>query len=84
VLNALQTLHTYSMPPTRSLVLNLRVEPGLKEGLRIAAEREHRSLANMIEWLIKQHCRKVGITIPKQADLLLEETDGSEDPDSAR
>ena len=29
--------------------LNLRIEPGIKEAVREAAAREHRSLANMVE-----------------------------------
>ena len=63
------------MPPNRSVVLNLRIEPGLKDALRVAAEREHRSLANMVEWLIRRHCEHAGITVPQQTLLSL----GSED-----
>ena len=67
------------MPPNRSVVLNLRIEPGLKDALRVAAEREHRSLANMVEWLIRRHCEHAGITIPRQSLLSLdtEDEDGS-------
>lgn len=35
------------MPPSRTAILNLRVDPALKEVLLIAADREHRSVANM-------------------------------------
>ena len=31
--------------------VTFRIEPGLKEGLRIATDREHRSIANMVEVL---------------------------------
>nr|WP_213226740.1 DUF1778 domain-containing protein [Caballeronia sp. NK8] len=36
--------------------LNLRVTPELKELIRLAAEREHRTIANFIEVLVRQHC----------------------------
>lgn len=49
--------------------MNLRIEPGLKEAVREAAAREHRSVANMVEMLIRRHCGKAGITIPEQNDL---------------
>jgi len=41
----------------------------LKEALRIAAEREHRSIANMVELLIRKHCETAGISIPEQGAL---------------
>ena len=49
--------------------LNLRIEPGLKEAVREAAAREHRSVANMVEMLIRRHCDEKGIAIPEQTDL---------------
>ena len=49
--------------------LNLRIQPGLKEAVREAAAREHRSVANMIEMLIRRHCDQTGITIPEQNEL---------------
>jgi uncharacterized protein (DUF1778 family) len=41
--------------------LNLRVSPELKELIRLAADREHRTLANFIEVLIRKHCDVHGI-----------------------
>ena len=41
--------------------LNLRVSPELKELIRLAAEREHRTLANFIEVLVREHCDEQGI-----------------------
>lgn len=41
--------------------LNLRVSIKLKEALRIASEREHRSMANMIEFLVLDYCEQRGI-----------------------
>jgi len=49
--------------------MNLRVDPVIKEAIRESANREHRSIANMIEVLIRQHCAEVGIPIPDQQDL---------------
>ena len=57
------------MPPTKTATLNLRIDPVLKEVLRIAADREHRSIANMVEILIRQHCEAKGIPVPEQGTL---------------
>lgn len=54
------------MPPLKSAALNIRIDPNLKEALRIAAKRDHRSIANLVEKLIIRHCESVGITIPEQ------------------
>jgi len=56
------------MAKTKVSTLNLRIEPGLKEAVREAAAREHRSVANMVEMLIRRHCDQSGITIPAQDD----------------
>lgn len=61
------------MPPSRTAILNLRIDPSLKEALRTAAVREHRSISNMVEWLIREHCAQAGISIPEQASLSLED-----------
>lgn len=53
----------------KTATLNLRINPALKEAARIAANREHRSIANLIEVLIRQHCEQAGISIPDQAEL---------------
>ncbi len=45
--------------------LNLRIEPELKEAVREAATREHRSVANMVEMLIRRHCVASGIEIER-------------------
>jgi hypothetical protein len=49
--------------------LNLRINPSIKDAVREAASREHRSVANMVEVLIRRHCDQAGITIPEQSDL---------------
>ena len=45
----------------------------LTEALRTAAGREHRSIANMIEVLIRGYCGKSGITIQEQQTLPLDD-----------
>jgi len=51
------------MATTKTATLTIRVEPNLKEALREAAQAEHRSIANMIEVMIRDHCEKNGIAI---------------------
>jgi uncharacterized protein (DUF1778 family) len=41
--------------------LNLRVSPELKELVRVAAARDHRTIANFIEVLVREHCDRLGI-----------------------
>jgi len=57
------------MSPKKTSTLNLRIDPALKEAARIAAVRDHRSVANLIELLIRRHCENVGIPIPEQSEL---------------
>ena len=54
------------MAATKIATLNLRIDPGVKEAVREAADREHRSVANMIEMLIRRHCERRGIAIPER------------------
>ncbi len=64
------------MPKTKIATLNLRIDPGVKEAVREAADRDHRSIANMVEMLIRRQCDEAGITIPEQSDLFPEKKDG--------
>ncbi|WP_367657775.1 DUF1778 domain-containing protein [Caballeronia sp. NK8] len=55
------TIAVHSSSASRNMerktdTLNLRVTPELKELIRLAAEREHRTIANFIEVLVRQHC----------------------------
>ncbi len=61
------------MAAKKTTTLNLRVDPNIKEGVRVAAAKQHRSIANMIEMLIREHCEKEGIAIPEQQTLFGEE-----------
>lgn len=61
------------MTQTKTATLNLRINPCLKEALRIAALKEHRSIANMVELLIREHCAARGIAIPEQQEIFNED-----------
>ncbi len=63
------------MPPKKTSTLNLRIDPALKEAARVAALQEHRSVANLIELLIRRHCEAAGIPIPEQSELFEEPSD---------
>ncbi|MDK9358938.1 ribbon-helix-helix protein, CopG family [Lelliottia sp. V106_10] len=58
------------MATSKTATLTIRLDPDLKEALRSAAQVEHRSIANMIEVLIREHCLKNDIAIeqPKTSD----------------
>jgi hypothetical protein len=51
------------MATGKTATLTFRIEPELKEALCEAAAREHRSIANMVEVLIRNHCLKNDIGI---------------------
>jgi hypothetical protein len=55
------------MSRTKVSTLNLRVSPAIKEAVRAAAAQEHRSIANMVEVLIRRHCDDAGIPVPEAA-----------------
>jgi len=56
-------------PSRKTTTLNLRIDPVLKEAVRIAAARDHRSVANLIEVLIRRHCEEIGVPVPEQQTL---------------
>jgi hypothetical protein len=64
------------MAKTKISTLNLRIEPGIKDAVREAAAREHRSVANMVEVLIRRHCDQAGISITEQNELFTGTTNG--------
>jgi len=55
------------MATGKTATLSFRIEPGLKEALRAAAEQEHRSIANMIEVMIREYCGREGVSISDKA-----------------
>lgn len=57
------------MANAKTASLTLRIDPTIKEALRALAETERRSIANMVEVLIRDYCGRNGIRIPEQAGL---------------
>jgi hypothetical protein len=48
--------------------LNLRILPAVKEALRVLAAKEYRSIASMVEMMVRERCEKAGFPIePKPA-----------------
>ena len=58
------------MAKTKVSTLNLRIEPAIKDAVREAASREHRSVANMVEVLIRRHCDQAGIAITRSDEAI--------------
>lgn len=46
------------MTAVKTDTVTFRIQPEIKAALRQAAEREHRSLANMLEVMIRDWCRQ--------------------------
>jgi len=51
------------MAAIKTVTMTVRVAPAVKEGLKAAAGREHRSIANMVEMMIRDYCGREGIAI---------------------
>lgn len=51
------------MATAKTTTLTFRIEPNLKDAVRTAADREHRSIANMVEVMIRDYCGRVGVAI---------------------
>lgn len=49
------------MSRTKSETLTLRTTAQIKDFLRLAAEREHRSVTSMVEVLVLNHASKIGL-----------------------
>lgn len=56
------------MAVTKTEVVSVRVPPDVKAALVAAAERERRSLASMVEFMILDYCRSRGIRGEEVAD----------------
>lgn len=54
------------MATGKTSTLTFRIEPALKDALRTAADHEHRSLANMVEVMIRDYCGRTGVSIDAQ------------------
>jgi hypothetical protein len=51
--------------PRKTDKLTIRIAPAVKEALREVAEAEHRSIANMVEVLVLNHCKTKKIPVRK-------------------
>jgi len=54
---------------TKTETITVRIEPAVKAGLKTMAERERRSLANMIEVMIRDYCGRNAVPIDDSANL---------------
>lgn len=57
------------MAAVKTETITVRIEPAVKEGLKAIAHQERRSLANMIEVVIRDYCGRNGMAIPEQGTL---------------
>ena len=64
------------MTAKKTTTLNLRIDPAIKEALRVAAGKDHRSITNFLELLVRRYCEQAGIPVPKQQTLSEEIHDG--------
>ena len=48
-------------PKFKTATMTLRVDPRIKAAVEAAAQRDHRSITSLIEVLILNHCRSVGL-----------------------
>jgi hypothetical protein len=62
------------MAATKTTTLNLRIDPALKQAVRAASIQEHRSIANMVEVMIREYCGAKGIQILEQQELFASES----------
>lgn len=53
-----------SMKSIRNQPTAFRFDPTVKASLAFIAERDGRSMANMLEWLIRKHCEAEGLGWP--------------------
>lgn len=51
------------MAQLKTQVVSVRVEPQIKAALQAAADKERRSLANMIEIMVMTYCQHCGVVV---------------------
>jgi hypothetical protein len=49
-------------PKVKTSTLTVRIDPRIKAAAEAAAERDHRSLTSLLEVLIINHCRTLGLS----------------------
>lgn len=55
------------MAVMKSEVVSVRVEPRIKAALQVMAERELRSVANMVEVMVLAYCKTHGVGVEELA-----------------
>jgi hypothetical protein len=55
------TVMASTRPKVKTATMTLRVDPKIKAAVEAAARRDHRSITSLIEVLILNHCRSVGL-----------------------
>ncbi len=63
------------MSERKTEAINLRMSPTTKELLRLAAVAERRTLSNMLEVLILDHCEQHGIRAEDQPEAPVDKPD---------
>jgi hypothetical protein len=52
------------MKNVKNSPLAFRFDPEVKEALAVISQRDGRSMANMMEWLIRKHCEREALGWP--------------------
>jgi len=55
------------MKAAKTETITVRIEPAVKAGLKAMAERERRSIANMIDVIIRDYCGRNAVPIDESA-----------------
>jgi len=58
------------MVRTKTEVLTIRIRPTVKEAVKVIADREKRSVANMVEVLIHEYCVRAGLCHEFEPELI--------------
>ena len=53
----------HGKPKTKTAVMSLRIYPTVKAAAERAAEQDHRSVTNLVEVLILNHCKNLNIPV---------------------
>lgn len=56
------------MPRLKDETLSIRISSEIKQLLRLAAEKEHRSVASMMEVLVLSYAKENGLTVDSMKD----------------
>jgi hypothetical protein len=56
------------MATVRNAPVAFRFDPDVKQALSLIAERDGRSMANMMEWLIRKHCEREQLGWPPHVE----------------